>query len=133
MIDARKIVYKETAVVAIGQVLCCGAMVGIFALLDRFAWDVLWGGLAGCILSTLNFFFMAVCASLAADKAEAQNVKGGEGLIRISYFVRMILIFLILFALIRSNLCNPLAAVLPLAFTRPIITIGEFFRKSGEK
>jgi F0F1-type ATP synthase assembly protein I len=108
-------------------------MIGIFALLGHYSTKVLVGGILGGVLATLNFFFMAVCASLAADKAEAQNVKGGEGLIRISYFVRMIVIFLVLFALIRSNLCNPLAAVLPLAFTRPIITIGEFFRKSGEK
>ena len=42
-------------------------------------------------------------------------------------------LFIILFALIRSGLCDALASVLPLVFTRPILSIGEFFRKSGEK
>ena len=40
--------------------------------------------------------------------------------------------FLILFACVKSGLCNAFASVLPLVFVRPIITIAEFFRKSGE-
>ncbi len=130
--DSRKIVFKETSVVAIGQAICCAAMVGIFALLDKYNASVLIGAIAGCVIATLNFFFMAVAVSLAADKAEAQNVKGGEALVRISYFVRMIVLFVVLYALVKSGVCNVITAVLPLVFTRPILTIGEFFRKSGE-
>lgn len=130
--DSRKIVFNETAVVAIGQSLCCGAMVGIFALLGKFDRSVLIGAVAGGLIAILNFFFMAIAVSLAADKAEAQNVKGGEALVRISYFVRMIVVFVVLYALVKSGLCNMIAAVLPLVFTRPILTVGEFFRKSGE-
>ena len=130
--DSRKIVFKETSVVAIGQAICCAAMVGIFALLDKYNSSVLIGAIAGCVIATLNFFFMAVAVSLAADKAEAQNVKGGEALVRISYFVRMIVLFVVLYALVKSGVCNVITAVLPLVFTRPILTIGEFFRKSGE-
>ena len=130
--DSRKIVFKETSVVAIGQAICCAAMVGIFALLDKYNASVLIGAIAGCVIATLNFFFMAVAVSLAADKAEAQNVKGGEALVRISYFVRMIVLFVVLYALVKSGVCNVITAVVPLVFTRPILTIGEFFRKSGE-
>ena len=50
-----------------------------------------------------------------------------------SYAVRMLVIFVILFALVKSGLCNPIASVLPLVFVQPIITVAEFFRKSGEK
>lgn len=131
--ESRKFVYRETALVAIGQVICVGVMIGIFALLGHFDMSVLWGGLAGFVLAVLNFFFMAVGATLAADKAEEQNVKGGKATIQISYILRMVLLFVILFALVKSGLCNVIAAVLPLAFTRPIISIGEFFRKSGDK
>ena len=130
--DSRKIVLKETSVVAIGQLFCCAAMVGIFALLGKYESGVLFGAIAGCVIATLNFFFMAVAVSLAADKAEQQNVKGGEALVRISYFVRMIVLFVVLYALVKSGLCNVFATVLPLVFTRPILTLGEFFRKSGE-
>ena len=127
--DSRKIVFKETSLVAIGQVLCCAAMVGVFALLGKYDSSVLIGTIAGCVIAILNFFFMAVAVSLAADKAEQQNVKGGEALVRISYFVRMIVLFIVLYALVKSGLCNVITAVLPLVFTRPILTIGEFFRK----
>lgn len=131
--ESRKFVYRETALVAIGQAICVGVMIGIFALLGHFNMSVLWGGLAGFVLAVLNFFFMAVGATLAADKAEEQNVKGGKATIQISYILRMVLLFVVLFALVKSGLCNVIAAVLPLAFTRPIISIGEFFRKSGDK
>lgn len=130
--DSRKYVLKETAIVAIGQTVCVAAMIGIFALLSAYDRSVLLGGIFGGLLAVLNFFFMAVGATLAADKAENQNVKGGQATIQLSYMARMVLLFVILFALVKSGLCNVIAVVLPLAFTRPILTIGEFFRKSGE-
>lgn len=130
--DSRKFVLKETAVIALGQAICVAAMIGIFALLGHFDRSVLIGGIAGGLLATLNFFFMAVGASIAADKAQEQNVKGGQATIQMSYMVRLVVLFIVLFALVKSGLCNVITAVLPLAFTRPILTIGEFFRKSGE-
>lgn len=130
--DSRKFVLKETAIVALGQALCVAAMIGIFALLGAFNRSVLVGGIAGGILAVLNFLFMAISASIAADKAQAQNVKGGQATITGSYFLRMALLFVVLFALVKSGLCNVITAVLPLAFTRPILTIAEFFRKSGD-
>ena len=131
--DSRRFVLKETGIIALGQTLCVAVMIGIFALLGRFDRSVLIGGIAGGILATLNFLFMAIGASLAADKAQDQNVKGGQAMIQTSYLVRMVILFIILFALVKSGLCNVICAVLPLAFIRPILTIAEFFRKSGEK
>lgn len=127
--DSRKLVIQESAVVLLGTSLCSAAMVGIFALLGKFDSTVLLGALVGTVLSTLNFFFMAVIAMMAADKAEKQNVKGGEALIRGSYPIRMAVLFLVLFAFAKSGLCNPIALVVPLVFVRPTITIAEFFRK----
>ncbi len=130
--NSRKIVFLETGLVALGQLLCCGAMVGIFALLGHYDRSVLLGAIVGLGVAVGNFFFMAVAVSLAADKAAAQNVKGGQALIRISYFVRLLVMAVVLYAFVKSGLCNVIAAVLPLVFTRPILTMGEFFRKSGE-
>ena len=127
--ESRKFVIKETGLVAIGQALCVAVMIGLFALLGHYDRTVLLGGIFGGLLATLNFFFMAVGATLAADKAEKQDVKGGQALVQSSYMLRMVLLAVVLFALVKSGLCNVIAAVLPLAFTRPIITIAEFFRK----
>ena len=130
--DSRKYVLKETGIVAIGQALCVGVMIGIFALLGKFDTSGWLGGIAGEILAVANFFFMAVSASVAADKAVAQDFKGGQLTMRLSYMARLAVIFIILFALVKSGLCNVIAAVLPLAFTRPVLFVAEFFRKSGE-
>ena len=130
--DSRKLVLQETAIITIGQVLCVAAMFGIFALLGKFDQTVLWGGILGGVLAILNFFFMAIGANLAADKAEADNVKGGKAIIQGSFMLRYLLLIVVLLAGAKSGFCNVIALVLPLVFTRPILTVGEFFRKSGE-
>ena len=130
--DSRKFIFKETGLIAGGQVLCVAAMIGIFALLGYYNTSVLLGGIFGGLLAVLNFFVMAIMASLAADKAEDQNVKGGQLLVRFSFLGRMVVLFVVLLALVKSGLCHPLATLLPLVFNQPIIYIGEFFRKSGE-
>jgi TRAP-type C4-dicarboxylate transport system permease large subunit len=131
--DSRKFVLKETAIIALGQLICVAVMIGVFALLGKFDRSVWLGGIFGGILATLNFMFMAIGVSMAADKAHQQEVSRGQLTVRISYFARMIVLFVLLFALIKSGLCNVITAVLPLVFTRLILTIAEFFRKSGEE
>lgn len=130
--DSRKFVLKETAIVLLGEVLCSAVMVGIFALLGKFDRTVLLGAVVGAVLATLNFFFMAIGATLAADKAENQNVKGGKAMIQSSYLIRLVVLFAVLFAFAKSGLCNVIALVVPLIFVRPVLTIAEFFRKPGE-
>lgn len=131
--DSRKFVLKETAIVAIGQAICVAVMIGVFALLGKFDRSVWLGGIFGGVLATLNFLFMAIGVSMAADKAQQQEVTQGQVTVRLSYFIRMIVLFVLLFALVKSGLCHVITAVLPLVFTRPILTIAEFFRKSGEE
>ena len=130
--DSRKYVLRQSGIILAGELLCSALMVGIFALLGKYDTAVLLGALFGSILATANFFFMAMGAMIAADKAEAQNVKGGQATIHTSYMLRMAGLFVNMFALIKSNLCNAIALVLPLVFTRLILTVSEFFRKPGE-
>lgn len=127
--DSRRLVMYETKIVLLGEVICVAAMLGIFALLGKFGMSVLLGGLIGGLLSVANFFFMAVNAVMAGDKAAGQDMKGGKKLIRLSYTVRVIILFGVLFAVVKSGVGNVFASVLPLLFVRPIITIAEFFRK----
>ena len=129
--DSRKVVLKEIAIVALGELICTGAMIGVFALLGHFQWKVVWGGIAGLFLACLNFGGMAIVASLAADKAAKQDVEGGKKLMKSAYPVRMLLLIVLLIAFGKSGFCNVIALALPLLFVRPILTIAEFFRKKG--
>ena len=129
MMDSRKFILKKTAVIALGPLLCVAVMIGVFALLGYYDRSVLLGGIFGGIIAVGNFFAMAVCADLAADKAEQGNVQGGQALVRTSYIGRLAVVAIVLFALVKSGLCHVFAAVLPLIFNRPILTVSEFFGK----
>ncbi len=129
--DSRKFVLKQTGIIAVGQAVCVAAMVGIFALLGQFEMTVLWGGIVGGVLAVLNFLTMAVGAMIAADKAVEQDVKGGQATVRTSMILRLAVIAIVLIAFAKSGLCNVLAMVLPLAFTRPVLMFAEFFGKAG--
>ena len=130
--NAKNTAFRETRNVLIGQILCSAAMIAVFAVLGYYQRSVLLGGIAGAVIATANYFFMSFFANRAADKAEAQDVAGGQKLIQLSYMGRMLAMFLALIVLAKSGFCHPLALVLPLAFTRPILTIAEIFNKKGE-
>ena len=129
--ESRKIVYRETGIVAIGVTVCTAVMMLVYALLGRFELSVLWGGLTGAVLSIGNFFLMALGTSLAADKAENQDVKGGSLLVRNSYMLRLLGLFVVLILCAKTEVFNLIALVLPLVFVRPTLTVVEVFRKKG--
>ncbi len=130
--NAGRYILKQTAHIAAGHILCAAAICGIYALLGSFDKTVLLGSIVGSAVAILNFFLMSMGAIMAADKAAAQNVKGGKATLRMSFTGRLVLMAVIFFAFAKSGLCNVLALVLPLAFTRPILSFAEFFRKAGE-
>ena len=117
--DSRKFVLTETAIVLAGEIIGSAAMVGVFALV-------------GALAATLNFFFMALFATMAADKATEQEVSKGQAMIKASYLIRTAVLFVVLFAFAKSGLCNAIALVVPLIFIRLTLTIVEFFRKPGD-
>ena len=131
--DIRRFVLKQTGIVALGELVGTGVMIGIFALLGAFDMGVLLGGVVGAAVATGNFLAMAIGVNIAADKAEKQNVKGGQATVKSSYLLRTVVMFLILFAFAKSGLCNAIALVVPLIFVRITLTVAEFFRrKPGE-
>ncbi len=129
--ESRKLVFKETAIVAAGEAICVAAMIGVFVLLGYYDTAVLLGGLMGGILAVLNFFFMAVMVNLAADRAEQGDAAAGQKLIKMSYPIRLLVLAVVLIACAKSGVFHVLAMVLPLIFVRPTLTIAEFFRKKG--
>jgi len=127
--EARKVVLHETGIVAAGVLICLAVMYGAFALAGYFDVKVLVGGIVGAFIAILNFFFMAVSASNAMDKAAEQDVKAGKAMLKMSRVTRMLIMFVTLAVFVKSGIANPLACVLPLVFVRPVLTVAEFFRK----
>lgn len=130
--DSRKYVLTQTGIIAIGQAVGVGVMLGVFALLNRFDYTVVLGGLMGALVATLNFFFMAVSLTLAADRAAEQDVKGGKGMVKSSYAIRTIVMFAALFACAKSGHFQVIALVVPLLLVQPTLMVAEFFRKKGD-
>ena len=130
--NSRKIALHETMIIAIGEAVGVGLMFAVFALLHKFDLRVLLGGLTGGILAVANFFAIALVATLAADRAEQQDVQAGVKLVRGSYPIRMLALGGILFLCGWSGYFHVIALVIPLLFVRPTIFISEFFRKKGE-
>lgn len=126
--DSRKIVIRETATVAVGELLFCAATVGVFAALGYFNMNVLWGSLTGCLVMILNYFFMAVAVSLAADRAEQGDVETAKKMIQLSSTVRLVVMGVALVVAIKLG-ANVLALLLPMLYARPIVLVAEFFRK----
>ena len=129
MTESRKIVLKETAIIAAGDAACVALMYGVYAILGKFSLSVVLGGLVGLVLAVGNFFFMAVSATLAADKAVDQDVEGGKKMIKSSYTLRLLVLAVLLIVCAKSGVFDVIALALPLLFTRPVLTIVQFFRK----
>ena len=129
--DSKKIVFKETAIVAVGELICSALMVAIFAALGYFRMNVLWSALAGSAVMIANYFFMAVTVSLAADRAQKGDVQQAQKMVQLSSAVRLLVMGVALFLGIKLG-ANVVALVLPLVFARPILMLAEFFRKKGD-
>ena len=129
--DPKKIVFRETGIVAIGELVCSALMVGVFAALGYFSMAVLWGALVGTVVMTGNYFFMAVTVSVAADRAADGQVDSAKKAVQLSSTVRLLCMAGALVLAIKLG-TNPIATVLPLAFARPILLLAEFFRKKGD-
>lgn len=129
--DNRKYVFTQAAIVLLGELVLSALMVGIFALLGYFDFSVVLGAAAGSLIAAVNHLVLALGVIAAADKAEKQDVKGGQMLVQMSYLGRLIGLFLILVVCAKSGIFNLIALVLPLVFTRPILMIADHFNKKG--
>ena len=129
--DNRKYVFSQVLTVLIGELLLSALMVGVFAILGHFDKSVVYGAAAGAVITTLNHLVLVLSVMAASEKAEKQDIKGGQMLIQMSYFGRAIGLFLILVLCAKSGIFNLIALVIPLVFTRPVLTIAEHFNKKG--
>lgn len=127
----RKTVLKNTGIVALGVLLLAGVMVAVFAAFGRFSQNVLFSALAGSAVIILNYFFMAVTVTLAADRAEAGAAEQAKKMVQLSSLARLVCMGIVLFAGIKLG-ANVVALVLPLVFLRPVLMLAEFFGKKAD-
>ncbi len=129
---SHPIVWQETKTVVLGQIICCGIMLAVYSLIGYLSGNVIRGALAGGFLAIANFFAMALCVDMAADRGGEEQSKG-QTLVQLSYIGRMAVLFVVLALCAKSGAFDLIALVLPLAFVRPILTINELIRKKGVK
>ena len=119
---ARRLVLKETLLVAAQETLVAFAAVVVYALLDKLSARVWIGAFGGAVLAVLNYFIMACAASRVSESAAQQGAQGA-GLMRASYILRLVLLFGGLVVLAATKLADPVALVIPLLLMQPIILL----------
>ena len=129
--DSKKFIIRETGLLLLGEAIGAAAIAAVFALLNQLDGKVIAGAIIGAALAVANFFFMAIASDAAADKAVDQDVKGGKATIKLSFYMRMFGILLVLFVCAKSGICNIFSMVIPLFLAFPILLVIEFFRKAG--
>ena len=129
--DNRKFVLSQVLTVLIGELILSALMVAVFSVLGYFDLSVVFGAAAGAAIATVNHTILILSVMAASSKAEQQDVKGGQALVQMSYIGRLAGLFLVLVLCAKSGIFNLIALVLPLVFTRPILTFAELIHKKG--
>lgn len=124
-------ILKETAMIALGMVICVAAMVGVYALIGKYDLSVLLGAVVGSVLALGYYLSMVICADIAAKKALEQDVKGGQALMQVSHIVRMIFLFGAWVFCALTKCFDLIALVLPMVFVRPIMGVADHISRKG--
>ena len=129
--NTKQFVLRETGMLAIGEAICAGITVGVFAAAGYYNTPVLLGAVVGLLIAVANFFLMAVVAEAAADRAVNDDVKGGKAILKTSQSLRLLGMFALIFLLAKTGVCNAIAMVVPVLLAQPMLMVIEFFRKAG--
>lgn len=130
--ESRKYLTFQVLSVLAGELLLSALMILVFALLGYYDRSVLLGGIVGALIATANHAVLVAGVMIASKKAENQDTKGGQSVIQLSYMGRLLVLFLILVLCAKSEVFHLLALVIPLLFTRLILTVTDhFIQKKG--
>lgn len=125
---------KQFLYVLLGETVCVVLMLGVYSLIGKFNDKVLIGAIFGEIAIMLYFLSLTITVSRAVDKAENTGEAAKAKLaVQSSSTVRLLVLAIIYVIVLKTKICDPVAAILPLIFLRVSITLIEFFRRDGEK
>ena len=122
-------VLRQVGGLAVALLVCIAVMLAVYALLGRLDRLVLLGAVFGWILAVGNFLSLSITVSNALDRAaNGGSPQKAQLEIQTSSVVRPVILVIIYILLFRTELCDPLAAILPLLFAQVCIKLIDFFR-----
>ncbi len=144
-------VMAETLRLLIGELIVSALVILVYALIDKTVrWQVVLSALLGAVVMVVNFFFLARSTDklfVAAMEARGSGEMDDEQIaaftaeyqakmtakMQLSFIIRMIsTAATVALAFILPFLVG-IAATVPLLMQRPILYVGEFFRKKEDK
>ena len=126
-------VLRQVGGLAVALLVCIAVMLAVYALLGRLDRLVLLGAVFGWILAVGNFLSLSITVSNALDRAaNGGSPQKAQLEIQTSSVVRPVILVIIYILLFRAELCDPLAAILPLLFAQVCIKLIDFFRPDSQ-
>ena len=140
----------EVVRLAVGELIVSLIMIAVYCVLDQYSYRVVTGAALGCAITILNFLMLSIAVNRALDQAMASR---GDGVmteedaekfaaehmpqvqqaVKASYIVRTIVMLAALVAAFLLDWFDVIATLVPLVMFRPIITLGEIFRKKKKE
>lgn len=104
---------------AVTELVCSGLMVGVFALLGRYTPQVAVGAIVGSVLAVANFAVLSIGVEKSVETFDREsNPAGAKLAVQMSSSVRLLVIAVVVFALLKAGVGEPVSMILPLLFTR---------------
>ena len=129
----HKDVLHQTGRLALALLVCVGAMLGVYVLLGKFTTSVFLGAVIGSVLAIGNFLSLSITVSNALDRAARdQDPQRAQLSIQASSVVRLLVLAAIYILLFRAEVCDPVAALIPLLLAQAALKLVEFFRKDDK-
>ena len=120
-------VLQQASRLAVAVALCIAAMLAVYALTGHFTNAVLLGALIGFVMAMGNFLSLSITVSANGGSPQKAQLE-----IQTSSVVRPVILVIIYILLFRAELCDPLAAILPLLFAQVCIKLIDFFRPDSQ-
>ena len=134
MMKPQETVIRETRNIAVGTFLMVAVMVLVYAVIGKFSWSVVLGGVYAGAVAVGNFFALGMTVQHAVDGIQGDDetaAKNARSKVQLSYSMRMLVVFGFAVLAITVLKLDPLASLLPLIFPR--ITIAAMhIRNHGE-
>ncbi len=125
--ENRNATIREQLPVFLAQVLLCGAMVGVYAMIGRFSKAVLIGAVIGTAVSLLNHLGL-ILSLLRAEQDE--NTQKGQLKAQGSMMLRFLIMIGVLVLALKFLETDPIATLLPLILMRLALFLGGLVIKN---
>lgn len=126
-------ILRQVCRLMVALAVCVAIMLGVYALLGAFTSSVVVGAILGFVLAVGNFVSLSITVSNAMDRAARdKDPQRAQLSIQASGVIRLLVLAAIYILLFRANVCDPVAALLPLLMAQAVLKLVEFFRKDDE-